>query len=143
VYLPINKVVRKWNRKVKTVELPLISCYIFVKITKSQYLKVLETENVVSFVRFSKNLISIPEKEVEIMKRVTGEFNNLEVGATELNEGDHVEIIGGTLTGLKGLLTEKDNRKRFVVKLDNLGYSLYMEVEGKLLKKISPKRNHP
>jgi len=134
VYLPINRVVRKWVRKVREVELPLINCYVFVNITKSEYVKVLETENVLNFVQFSGNLISIPAPEIEILKRVTGELYNIEV-AEEFVEGDEVEIISGKLTGLKGILEEKGKRL-FSVNLENLGYRLTMDIDPSLLRKI-------
>ena len=103
-YLPINKVVRKWDRKVKNVELPLINCYVFVNITKSDYINVLETENVLNFVSFSKNIISIPSNEIEMMRKVTGEYGNIEVCEKNIDEGSLVEIVGGSLTGMRGRL---------------------------------------
>lgn len=135
VYLPINRVVRKWARKVKEVELPLINCYVFVNITKSEYVKVLETENVLNFVQFSGNLISIPSKEIEILKRVTGEIGNIIIAEEVFEEGDEVEIISGKLTGLKGILQTKGN-KLFSVSLKSIGYQLAMEIKPSLLKKV-------
>ena len=46
-YLPLQQFTRHYTRKVKQVQLPLISCYIFVKICKPEYIKVLETPEVV------------------------------------------------------------------------------------------------
>lgn len=135
-YLPINRVVRKWERKVKNVELPLINCYVFVNITKSQYVKVLETENVLNFVNFSRNLVSIPENEINILKRITGEVGNIELIEEKLGEGDKVEIIGGELTGIKGRLVDINSTKSFVVDLGSLGYYLRIEINPKLLRKI-------
>lgn len=34
-YLPLQKVTRRYTRKIKSYEIPLISCYIFVKIAKN------------------------------------------------------------------------------------------------------------
>ena len=135
-YLPLNRVVRRWERKVKEVELPLINCYVFVNIVKSDYIKVLETENVLNFVRFSKNLISIPDEEIVILKRVTGEIGDIELYKEQVVKGDRVEIIGGELTGVKGKLIEVSSSKNFVVNLGNLGYSLRMEINPSLLRKI-------
>lgn len=137
-YLPINRVVRRWARKVKKVELPLISCYVFVKITKKEYVSVLETENVVSFISFSRNLISIPNEEIDLLKRITGEFGELEMipNSEEIAEGDVVEIVRGNLTGLQGQLIEKESQKKFIVQLDHLGYQLLMEVSPELLRRV-------
>ncbi len=136
-YLPLNKVTRRWGRKVKELEIPLINCYLFVKINKIQYIKVLETENVLKFVRFSKNLIAIPEEEIDLIKRITGEFNDISVGTECVKKGDKVEVIGGALTGMKGLLVDKDDRKKFVVELHSLSCNITMEVDPKFLRKIT------
>ena len=68
-YLPLQKVTRMYTRKIKKVELPLINCYIFVCITREQYVRVLETPDVVHFVKIAKDLISIPEKEIDILRK--------------------------------------------------------------------------
>ena len=135
-YLPLQKVVRRYTRKIKTHNIPLIPCYIFVKITKDQYVPVLETENVVRFLRFSKNLLSIPEEEIEILKRVVGEGEDVQAEAGIFNEGDLVEVIGGKLTGLKGRMVEKQGKKQMVIELENVGYSLRMNIDVSLLRKL-------
>ena len=104
VYLPLQKFTRRWERKRRVVELPFISCYIFVKITKAEYVEVLSTEHVLNFVKFSKNLISIPEAEIKLMQRVLGEGVEIQLEKQLLREGDMVEIMVGNLAGVKGCL---------------------------------------
>jgi transcription antitermination factor NusG len=135
-YLPLQKVVRRYTRKIKTHDIPLISCYIFVKITKDEYVPVLETENVVKFLRFSKNLLSIPEEEIEILKRVVGDGEGVEAEPGIFHEGDEVEVIGGKLTGLRGRLVERHGKKQMVVELENVGYTLRMNIDASLLRRI-------
>lgn len=136
-YLPLQTVTRQWERKKKTVELPLINCYLFVQITKSDYIKVLETENVVKFVRFSKNLISIPEEEIEILRRIVGEGIFMEIEEGHYVEGDEVEISSGNLIGLKGKLISKESDHNFLIELSHVGYAFRMSVAPELLKKIN------
>lgn len=135
-YLPLLKVTRRYTRKIKHLQLPLISCYIFVKIVKDQYVPVLETENVVKFIRFAKNLIAIPEEEINIMRRVVGEATDVQAELGILQEGDLVEIVSGRLTGIKGRLVEKQGKKKMVVALENIGYSLSMTIDANLLRKV-------
>ena len=136
-YLPIQRVKRYYTRKVKQVELPLISCYLFTKITKPEYIPVLDTPDVVKFVRFSKNLISIPEREIKLIQRVVGEDVEVEMEPRQhMRKGDEVEIIGGRLTGLKGTLANLDGQKHFVIELENLGYAMRMQVDPQYLRKI-------
>lgn len=135
-YLPLQEYTRHYTRKVRKVELPLISCYIFTKIIKKEYVPVLETPDVVSFVRFSRNLISIPEAEIHTMQRVVGEGIEVDVEPNAYQVGDEVEVIGGDLTGLKGKLVEKKNGKNLLIELENLGYMLRMYVAPSLLQKV-------
>jgi len=135
-YLPLQTVIRHYTRKRKKVELPLISCYLFVKITKPSYVPVLEVEDVVKFVRFSKNMIAIPEKEIQLLKQIMGEGIPIVAEKKAFRKGDQVEIIGGNLTGLKGILVGEHGEKEVIIDLDTMGYSLRMQVDAKLLKKI-------
>lgn len=136
-YLPIQQLTRIYASKKKKVEMPLISCYIFVKITKAEYLSVLQTESVVNFVRIAKNLISIPEREMEIMRKVVGE--GIPVTAepsSAFHKGDRVEIVGGNLTGLSGVLIDNHGDKEVIIDLESMGYSLRMTLEAKFLRKL-------
>lgn len=142
-YLPLQQLTRYYTRKVKKVELPLISGYLFTRITRQEYVPVLETQDVVQFVRFSRNLISIPEREIDVIRRVVGENVDIEVQPGSFRPGDAVEIIGGQLTGLKGILLERRSDKNFVIELDSLGYSLLMQVDPALLRRIRPGAGGP
>lgn len=136
-YLPLQRVVRQYVRKKKEVELPLITCYVFVCISRKEYVQVLETEQVVDFVKFSNNLISIPPEEIDLMKRVLGEGWEVTAEPGRLTEGDEVEIIAGNLTGLKGRLLEDPDRPQVEVNLERLGYNLRMSVNRNLLRKVT------
>ena len=136
-YVPLRTVTRKYRRKVKKVHLPLIHCYAFVKINKSEYIRVLETENVQCFVRFDKQLVPIPEDEMNLLKRVAGD----DVGEWEtrplnaFQPGDRVEVIGGPLTGLQGVFLEQKGKRKFLVELHTLGYGIAIETDGRWVQK--------
>lgn len=135
-YLPLQTHIRVYTRKRKKVELPLISCYLFVKITKPEYVPVLEVDDVVKFVRFSKNMIAIPDQEIQLLRQIVGEGLPIVAEKLALRKGDMVEIIGGNLTGIRGVLVEEHGEKEMVIDLDNMGYSLRMQIDSKLLKKV-------
>lgn len=135
-YCPLQRIVRRYNRSIRQVEKPLISCYIFVKIKKAEYVEVLETENVVGFVKFSRNLIAIPEVEIDLLRRITLE-EGLELEAVKgaLEEGDPVEITAGNLFGMKGKIVKSDGKNKFQVELETLGYSLLITIDAAFLEK--------
>ncbi len=135
-YLPLRQVTRRYTRKVRTLELPLISCYVFVKIVRSQYVPVLETPDVLGFVKMRKDLLAIPDEEIELLRRIAGEGIEVVADPAQYCEGDRVEIIGGNLTGLQGRLVAIDGSRVFVVELEHIGYSLRMHVPAHLLRKV-------
>jgi len=135
-YLPLQKRIRRYTRKVRQVELPLISTYIFVKIDLKDRVSVLEVPDVYGFVQFAKDIIPIPESEIALVKRVLGEAYEVEVEEGPLAPGTPVEIIGGQLTGLKGTLVEQAGKEVFNIQLDSLGYQLRMDVPRNLLQRI-------
>jgi transcription antitermination factor NusG len=102
VYLPLLPVTRHYTRKVKHYQLPLISCYVFVKICRQDYLSVLKTDHVVDFVRFSKNLIAIPEREIDLLRRIVGETSAVQAEPLDLEKGDLVESDRRTINRFAG-----------------------------------------
>jgi transcription antitermination factor NusG len=136
-YLPLQKLVRHYVRSKRTVEKPLINCYVFVQITRAQYLSVLETEHVTGFVRFNKDLPAIPEEEIHLLRRITLEDGlEIEAVAGSFSTGEMVEISAGNLIGMKGRVIKTEGKRKFQVELLTLGYSLLISVDAAFLGKV-------
>jgi len=135
-YLPLQKLLRRYTRSTRWVEKPLMNCYVFVRILKGEYVRVLETEHVTGFVRFSKDLLSIPQSEIDILRRITLE-DGLEVEAVTgtFTEGDWVEISAGNLMGLKGRIVQVEGKRKFQVELQHLFHSLLITVDAAFLER--------
>ncbi len=132
-YVPLQEFIRRYERKTRTVSLPLIAGYVFVHLVKSQYVSVLETENVAGFVKNGPDLLAIPNEEIDLLRRVALEKGlEVEAVAGRLSEGDWVEIAVGTLAGLRGRLVRVADKRRVQVELAQLGYSLLLHVEANL-----------
>ncbi len=141
-YVPLITKIKRYVSRVKRFDVPLINCYVFVKITQDQYVKVLETQYVMSFIKQRQNLISIPEEEINLLKRIVGEIENVQAGDIEMNVGDEVEIISGNLTGIKGRLVESGGKNKFVVQLASIGYQLSMIIDKSLLRLLKNKATY-
>ncbi|MDB4414899.1 UpxY family transcription antiterminator [bacterium] len=136
VFLPLQKILRQYGRKKRWVELPLFNCYVFVKITKANYVPVLSVEGVTKFIRFSQNLISIPESEIQMIKRIIGSELLIEAEEGIFNSGDKVEIIAGNLAGMKGELIEVQGKNKVLIELSHLGYTLKIELPSSYLRRL-------
>jgi transcription antitermination factor NusG len=136
VYLPIQKRFRRHGQKMLMSEVPLISCYLFVQITQKDYINVLETDYVMGFVRFAKEIYPIPDTEFNLMRRIAGENLDIIVEKSTFYEGDLVEIASGNLAGLQGKLIEVEGKSRVLVELEHLGFSLQISIERQQLLRI-------
>lgn len=135
-YVPLLKYTKRYTRKIRNVEIPLISCYVFVKITKDDYLRVLQTENVLHFLKIRNNLIAIPEEEMETMQWVVGENLVEKIESRTISEGQEVEVIAGNLTGLRGRVIQRKNKHQFIVNLESLAISLDITISKEMLQPI-------
>ena len=138
-YVPLVKKTRQYTRKIKQVELPLMPCYLFVRIVKPDYVRVLETEGVTGFVKISRNLIAVQDHEIELIKRFLDEADlDIEAvaGTQHLEAGDRVVIDRGNLTGIEGHLVEQQGKHRLLVELDSMGYTLQLTVDRKMVRRV-------
>lgn len=133
-YVPLITKIKEYKSGVKRFDVPLINCYVFVKITLDQYVKVLETQYVMSYIKQRQNLISIPDEEINLLKRIVGEIEDVSAENIEMGVGDEVEIISGNLTGIRGRLAESEGKNKFVVHLASIGYQLSMIIDKSLLR---------
>jgi transcriptional antiterminator RfaH len=136
-YLPIRHLIRRYGRKKREIDLPLINNFVFVKIVKKDYLTVLQTEYVNGFLKLGHNLLSIPEVQIELIRRLLGENMDVEVVENKgFEKGDLVEVTMGPLMGMQGRLIQVKGKEKVLVELMNSGYSLEISIDNQLLEKI-------
>jgi transcriptional antiterminator RfaH len=128
-YVPLQKITRIYSRKRRTVLLPLIYRYVFVNITKSDYVRVLETPHVEMFLKFKQDIIAIPDHEIEWLQRITGENVDFNIENRPYSAGDEVRVVYGNLTGLKGKLIKSLGKNELLVELDHIGIGLRIQID--------------
>jgi len=135
-FLPLQRFTRRYKYKKRVVELPLISCYLFTKITRKEYVAVLDTPDVVQFVQFSNRMIAIPEQEIQWMQRIIRTGKEMEVEPIRYRHGEVVEIADGELAGIQGKLLDCKDDKNLLVELSSTRYALRMHVPQALLRRV-------
>ena len=129
VYVPLKSYTRVYASRKRTVELPLLSRYVFVRITRAQYVAVLENPHVLGFVKEQRNLRAIREEEIELLRRVAGDTRVVEVRRGQLTAGEEVELITGHLAGLRGQFVRERGKHHFIIRLESLGVHLEIGVD--------------
>ena len=126
-YCPLNKVVRQWADRRKTILEPLLSCYVFVHAEKTEYLEIRKTDGILNFVYWLSKPAIIKEAEIEALKDFVSNHNDIKIEKIDVNVNDAVKIKSGPLILREGNVLEV--RKHSVkVMLPSLGYVLVAEV---------------
>lgn len=129
-FLPLQEVLSKWKDRYKKVQFPLFPGYLFVHVPiQERRLDILEVPSVVRIIGFEGQPTSIPEDQLESLKRLV--FSTLPYDPYPyLEAGDSVEIIRGPLTGLRGTLLEKKGIYRFILSIDLIQQAVSCEVDA-------------
>jgi transcription antitermination factor NusG len=137
-YLPLQRKLRQWSDRKKWVEIPLISGYVFVYISRKEYETVLKTYNVVCYVYFEGKAAVIRDEDIYLLKRMLGQTEvELEITFEQLKPGQMVEITSGPLIGVAGELVSFKGRNKVALRIPPLGYTVLVESPGKNLKPLN------
>ncbi len=130
-FLPVVTEKRRWSDRWKQVELPLFSCYVFVKImaTNEDRLRVLSTDSVFDLVGTPRYGTPIPDEQIDAVQTIVTERMNWETYPF-LKIGQRVRIRSGSLTGVEGILVSRNGKRSVVVSVDAIQRSLAVRVEG-------------
>jgi len=98
-YCPLNKVVRQWHDRKKTILQPLFPSYVFVKIDKKNMWRVKETDGVVNFVHSQGKPAVIREAEIKAIKDFLNHYSDVKVNQERIRINDTIRINSGYLKG--------------------------------------------
>lgn len=131
-FLPLVTEIRTWSDRKKKVELPLFSCYVFVKLVfgnSEARMRVYRTNGVFGIVSMRGEAIPIPEEQIEALRTVVTQKISWSVHPF-LKIGQRVRIRGGSLEGVEGVLLSRDGDRTLIISVDAIQRSLAVRVEG-------------
>jgi len=117
------------------LSLPLFPCYLFLRGMKERRLEVVTTPGIVFILAINGEAATIPESEIESVRRVI-EWGNRVEPHPFLRCGDRVRVISGPLQGLEGILVRKKNLCRLVLSVEILERSAAVEVDVSAVERV-------
>jgi len=137
-YLPLIKVKRKWSDRYQWIEKPMFTSYIFVYAEKNESLNIVQTYGVHHIIKIGGVIVPIHESEIMgIRKLMDGGFNPKPTDY--FVPGDKVEIIGGPLKGMTGLVSRIKGQDYFTLKIDTIQHAIQCQIERRWLKMMKEK----
>lgn len=136
-YLPLRTVIRRWSDRIKKIEEPLFSGYVFVKKGAAKGGDLLQIPGVVRFVCTGGVPDIISEEEISQIKLIASEGKDVRK-EDFYSTGDEVMVTRGVFTGMKGTLIRSINAEpRFLVRLPLLKQAISVEIAAGDLMKIN------
>jgi len=135
-YLPLKKVLKQWSDRKKIVEEPLLKSYLFVYISAKEYTEVLSTYGISRFIYFSGKIADIPNKQLEDLRLLLANSENLEVIDFDISPGEKVLIKAGPFKGIIAELVSLKSKKSLVLRLHKIGYSIHINTSMAFIEPI-------
>jgi transcription antitermination factor NusG len=133
-YTPLRTEKRKWSDRMKTVSLPMINGYVFVKVTDKDRDLVFKAQGVLNYVRYNGGDAIVRDIEIEALRSVEEKGYFVEGGFQQsFKEGDKVMIKYGPFKGLSGFVRSVGNENIYRIHIESIGYSLTVKVPEEVL----------
>ncbi|MFA9213135.1 MAG: UpxY family transcription antiterminator [Candidatus Methylacidiphilales bacterium] len=135
-FLPLQKKLVQWSDRKKMVETPLFSSYIFIYTSLSFYYELLNIVGIVKFVNFQGQPAELSENQINLIKLMVANYEDVEAVTEIFEKGEQVKIIAGPLQNQIGELIEHKSLKKVMVKIENTGFSLVIQLPKNIIRKV-------
>ena len=136
-FLPLYRHRSKWSDRIKEIELPLFSGYMFCRFDVNKRLPILITPGVVQVVGIGR--VPHPVTDEEIMALQSIVISGLQAEPRSyLNVGRKVRVEVGPLAGVEGIVTMLKGAHRLVVSVNLLQRSVSVEIDESWVLPVAP-----
>ena len=136
-FAPVQLETRQWSDRTKLVESPLFPGYTFVRMEADPKLliKVLRLPGLVRFVTSGRELVEVPDKEMDTVRALVQSKTSYEPGPFPA-VGERVRIHGGCLQGIEGVLTAQKGSEEIVVSVGAIQRALTIPLGGYRIERL-------
>ena len=127
-FVPTYQVKRRWSDRAKVFDLPLFPTYAFCRFDPEIRHKIVSTPGVRGIVGFGKGPVPISDTEIQSLKIVQASTLRC-TPSPFLNAGQRVEIVSGSLAGVKGSIISRNNRKHVMISIELINACAIVDIE--------------
>ena len=132
-FLPLEKQHKYWADRRKWIEVPLFPSYIFVKVSSKEYFKVFEHSSVKRYVCFEGKPVIIPEDQIISIRAIIHSRIDYSIYNCHFQTNERVIITSGLLKGCNGEVLRQAGKNKLLLRLDDIGYSLVVNISRELI----------
>jgi transcription antitermination factor NusG len=130
-FVPTTIEVHRWSDRKKKVEVPLFSCYVFVRcaLSAEDRTHVHQIESVHGFVGTRGSSLPIPDEQIESIQKVltqTAPWRSYPF----LKVGQRVRVRGGAMDGVEGVFLSENGDHSLIISVDAIQRSMAVRIDG-------------
>jgi transcription antitermination factor NusG len=136
-FLPTVRETHRWSDRKKTVEVPLFSCYVFVRcaLNSADRTRVYRVDSVHGFVGTRGAGMSIPDEQIDSIRTVLSQPAPCR-SHPFLKVGQRVRVCGGAMDGVEGIFLSENGDQSLVISVEVIQRSLAVRIDGYDVKPI-------
>ena len=130
-FVPTAVEVHRWSDRKKKVEVPLFSCYVFIRcaLSAEDRRRVHQVESVHGFVGSRGSSLPIPDEQIESIQKVltqTAPWRSYPF----LKVGQRVRVRGGAMDGVEGVFLSENGDHSLIISVDAIQRSMAVRIDG-------------
>jgi transcription antitermination factor NusG len=130
-FVPTTIQVHSWSDRKKKVEVPLFSCYVFIRsaLSAEDRTRVYRVESVHGFVGTRGSSLPIPDDQIESIQKVltqTAPWRSYPF----LKVGQRVRVRGGAMDGVEGAFLSENGDHSLIISIDAIQRSMAVRIDG-------------
>lgn len=130
-FFPVATEIHRWSDRRKCVEVPLFSCYVFVRMarTPEDRARIFSVDGILGLVGVRGYGTPIPDEQIDAVRslmtqKIPWSFHPF------LKVGQRVRIRGGALDGVEGIFLSRNGDNTLVISVDAVQRSLSVRISG-------------
>jgi transcription antitermination factor NusG len=130
-FLPTVQEVHRWSDRKKKIEVPLFSCYVFVRcgLRPEHRAVVHRVDSVLGFVGVRRVGVPIPDEQIDGIRAVLAQASPW-CTRPFLKTGQRVRVRGGALDGVEGVFLSENGDHSLVISVDVIQRSMAVRIDG-------------
>ena len=130
-FLPTTIQVHRWSDRRKKVEVPLFSCYVFIRcaLSAEDRTHVYQVESVHGFVGVRGASLPIPDDQIASIQKIltqTAPWRSYPF----LKVGQRVRIRGGAMDGVEGVFLSENGDQSLIISVEAIQRSMAVRING-------------
>ncbi|RLD76995.1 MAG: antitermination protein NusG, partial [Bacteroidetes bacterium] len=127
-YLPTIKTLKQWSDRKKMVEEVLFKSYVFVNLSEKEYYEALKIPGAVKYVSIEGKAAIIRNNQMETIINTIENKLEFDISNEHFAKGRIIKIASGPLKGTSGEVISRSGKKKLLVRINEIGYSLVVHL---------------